>query len=675
MVDVDGCYFNKISNFYSAQGFENYNSIFSLTGSIELYNSIFNSNTMGIINLHPFYYSSRSLLGATYSQYYKNYNRYAYIENSTFINNVFDSENGYSSPGTGLLINDDYNTFNGFIKNCTFEKNIGRIVIANNIADSSFFENIGFGYSINSLVKAKSINNSFFKDNVNQHVYADGYVGEGIASADVIINSTFINNTAAFGGAVANTKLIRYSVFVNNTAKYKGNAVYSSSDDVDYSTNWWGDNQKPDSDDIFIFLGNLKLDDWIIMTFESVSMDVVKASLNTVRDDAGNFRQLDFSIPIRPVYFTISGGNITPDKTYLSKNEAYANISFDLSSEDFKAYAKIDNQLLDVDVRNTNTRILMNDVVVKGNNNKFDIDLVNINGHKISNQTLSVKIIGENNKTQIFDVLCDDGGHATFNIDFPVGKYDVVVSYFGNGYFEKCDATSKIEVLVSKTNVTSYNNTYYGKNNLFYGILKDENGEKLVNFTVLFKITDLNGETRTISTKTDYYGRAEVKLSLDAGEYDVCVEFEGNSWYGRSSSISHIIVKAVNSTIIAPNVTFYGEGNVYNITLKDVYGNIISGENILVILSAGNSSDKFILTTDENGVAKLTINYLPGEYNVKIDYVGDEIYGSASANSSITVEKVITVVSGFHHCKIPLNGIYTVVLSDMYGRRINNESI
>ena len=675
-VNVDNCSFEKISNFYSVAGMENYNALFTVTSSIEIYNSEFTNNTMGIITLHPYTYSGSGLLGASNSQY-SNQNRYAYIENSTFTNNLFTNMgNSYSTIGIGFDIADSYGTFYGYINKCTFKDNTGKIAKATSVNSSSFYNNHGLDYGGRALIEAELINNSVFISNLNRYTdYSQASYGEGIASAQTITYSTFINNEASFGGAVSNSKEVHYCVFVNNTALYSGNDIYSNSGDVDYSSNWWGDNKKPDDSKIFIFLGNLKLTDWVIMTFESYHENTVEASLDNLIDDDGNIKKIGKILPSRPVYFAIDLGNITPSFDYLKRNVAYANVSYDLNSSDFKVYATIDNQVLDLNLRNTNTMILIENVTVKGNDNKYYIDLINANGFKIANQTLTVQIINSNNESKVFTIKTDENGRGSFDIDYPTGKYEVLVNYYGNGYYEKSSALAKIEIVTSFTEVISYNYTYFGKNNVFYGILKDENGKNLVNYNLTFTIISANGEKRTVTSNTDYYGRSEIILNLAVGEYDIKVEYPGDSWYAYSSSYSHIIIKPVNSTITVPDVTLYGEGNLYNITLKDSYGTLIRGENIQVAISQANKTDNFILQTNENGIASLTVNYMPGTYNVKATYKGDDIYGSAEDSGKITVNKVLTIVSGFHHKIIPLNGLYTVVLSDMYGKRINNGTV
>ena len=661
--------FTGFTNFYNSRGFESYNCIFPITSSIEIYDSRFTDNKIGIVNLHPYTYSL--------SQYANNYTRYAYVENSVFENNQFTNVyNSYSTNGIAFNTYDDYGSFHGFINNCSFIGNDGIIAKADSVNGCTFILNTAEFYGGDALVKSEVIYNSVFLNNTNLYRDGpDGYTGEGIASADTILNSTFMYNKAAFGGAVSKTNKIHYCVFVNNTSLYGGNDIFSQSGDVDYSTNWWGDNQKPGSERIFKFLGTLTLNDWVIMSLEYTSSRQIRASFNKCIDINGNIHTLNQPIPQRPVYFSVDNGQITPEFTYLSNGEAYAFISIEQINNDFKVFAVVDNQKMEVNVRNSHTQIIISDASFKGKDNKYTISLININGFKISTQTLLVEVISDGGESQVFTIITDGEGNAFFNVDYPVGVYRVNVKYLGNGQFTKSNATATIEVVISPTFIISYNHTYYGKTNSFSAILNGENGAALSNFTLKFTISDSSGRESSITLTSDIYGMASTILSLDVGQYTVRCEFLGDGWYSPSYSISKITVKPVNTTITLPAVTLYGQSNQYNITLRDVFGGIVRGENIYLTISKGDISDKFTLKTNDDGVASITINYLPGTYTLEATFLGDDVYGSSKATAQIKIEKVLCVLSGFSHTTIPVNGTYTAVLSDMYGKRVGGEEI
>ena len=652
------------SKYYTNVIYKNYNYLFPIDGSIEIYNSIFRKNELGIIYMHPIVVLSASL------SEYSSYLSYAYVENSSFIENIFKFNSmNYYSDTYGFYISEDHGSFAGFINNSVFVNNYGPLGRFNSINSSVFVGNKL------AAIKSLEVNNSYFENNSNIIKEGNSYKGDGLVTADTVINSTFISNNAAYGGALYNAKEVHYSVFVNNSAYYEGNDIFSYSGDVDYSSNWWGDNQKPNSKKIYLFLGNLKLDNWIVMSLVNLSKDSIKVALDSLVDENGKVVKLNYVINQRPVFLSCLNAIIQPVNSTLSNNILYANITHADTSKDVNVFARIDNQILDLSLVDTSTMILMENSVFYGGNNRYGFNLINVNSYKISNQTLTVEILDSKNKTVTFDVISDDNGYCEFNFQYPVGLYTINVYYNGNGYFEASNNTAYVNVLSSPTYVVTQNKTYYGKNNNFNAILNDVNGYGIINRTIHFKIVNSKGEIKTVDAVTNEFGRADLLLSLDVGKYNIEASFNGDAWYLPSKSKSQITIRPVNSTIDVPDVVFYGTGNVYNITLKDEHGTLIRGENINVVITQGNLSDKFSLRTNNDGVAQLTINYFPGNYNIRATYAGDNIYGSAEGSAVITIEKVISIISGFHHVTIPINGVYDVVLSDMYGRFIPNETI
>ena len=652
--------FEGITKYYDNPIYREYNYMFTSSGLVEVHDSLFINNDMAIVNLHPM------ILTSSKGTQYAEYSRYAYFRNSSFINNNFKN---LEYPYNVFKMYDSYSSFYGFVDNCSFIDNIGLKMNLNRVNSSTFINNQNF------LVTSVEVLNSMFEKNSNFVRDGSSYVGNGILNSNRVINSTFMFNKAAYGGALYNPSVVHYSVFVNNTAQYEGNDIFSYSGNVDYSSNWWGDNQKPDSRKVYKFLGELTLNDWIMMTFENTSKYSVRASLDNIIDNNGKITPLNYSINQRTVYFSTEYGYISPSNISLENNIADAWLTYNQTENDFNIYARIDNQLLDLSIKNNSTRILMENTSFYGKNNKYNATLINVNGHSISNQTLIIEITNEMNESISFVRESDENGFVEFLFEYPIGKYVISIHYEGNGFYEKSNNSAIVNVLPATTNLKVLNYTFYGKNNNFYAILVDGANLGISNQTIYFNVTNSKGESRLFTSITDASGRADVILSLDTGVYSIVAKFNGDGWYAPSSSESEITILPINSTITVPNVTFYGLGNVYNITLKDSEGTLIKGESVKVVISKDALSDTFTLTTDDNGIAQITINYLPGTYNIKASYAGDFIYGSAEAEGIIVIEKVLTKISGFSHATIPLNGIYSIVLSDMYGRRLVNETV
>ena len=128
------------------------------------------------------------------------------------------------------------------------------------------------------------------------------------------------------------------------------------------------------------------------MSLDAITNTHIVVALNKLMDNNGNITDLNNSLSSRDVYFSSDYGIISPLNTALKDNKIDAYLIQNESSKDFNVYAKIDNQLLDLTLRNNNTQLVMGDVVFYGNNNNYEITLINVNGHRIFNQTLTVVI-------------------------------------------------------------------------------------------------------------------------------------------------------------------------------------------------------------------------------------------------------------------------------------------
>lgn len=649
-----------------------YISVFSNTTII---NSTFKDNVVGAFRIY-YHDVEHEFWNFDYNNYYQ---PSVFIYNSTFINNDWDSH----SNVMGLLItHDNWNQAIGLIDNCLFYNNLGDLVFATNITHSKFINNVATPYPEradyssssskrfpHAFITSKYIDNSYFYGNS----YLSRDYQEKIIDSEEVYYSTFINNQAAYGGALSNPKEVHYCVFINNSATYDADDIFVYKGDLNASSNWWGSNQNP-GNRVHVFIGTLTLDDWVIMDLNYDNGTVI-ASLDKLLDTNENIKKLNYTLPSRLAVFSSDVGNLNPNSTNLVGNFAYSKLLKN-TSFDFNVYATIDNQNLSLTVYNDSTGLLVRNATFYGKDNPFDITLININGHKISNQVLNIAVYKNNALYDTFTLTTDDKGSASFNIDYPIGEYKINVFYAGNGYFAKTNATANVKISSITTRLTSYNFTYYGKSNKFYAILQDRTGRYVLNQNLTLEVYDMKNKLiSTAIVKTGTGGRADLLLSLDVGEYKLKWTYEGNEWYSASSSTSIIKINPINTTIYLLNATFYGKGNDYELTFKDAYGTLIHDETITLTISKGNESKEFNVVVDDKGIGLININLGPGIYNVTASYLGDEIYGPSKASAILDIQPIRVTFDLKAHTIIPKNGVFTAVLMDMYGKKVVGESV
>ena len=602
-----------------------------------------------------------------------------YIYNSTF-SRIEPQYYGYNQ----IIIaasNSKYQPGWAYVENCIFSNNIGNLISADIITNCTFINNTRIRYPDSNgniyysenypkaVIYAKLINNSYFYNNS----FITKSYEDMVIHGDEVYYSTFIHNSAGFGGALSNSNEVHYCIFVNNTADYSGNDIFVYKGDLNCSSNWWGSNQKPNSTAITVFIGTLTLDDWVILTMDYKNHTIF-AYLDNVIDNNGNIHPLDHTLPSRKVNFSAEEGELNPNTSYLINNQASTKLTKS-TSQDFDVFAQVDNQITSLTVYNNSTQIVMKNLMIHGKDVLFNISLINVNGYRISNQDLSVLITHNNSVIDSFILTTNSNGDTSFNVDYPIGTYQVNVYYSGNGYFEKSNSSAIITVSSIKTVIKSYNQTYSGKNNKFYAILADTTERYLLNKNLILKIYDLKDNlVNTVETKTSQGGRADVLLSLDVGSYKMRWDYLGDEWYEKSYFESYVTINPIQTVIILPNSTIYGKGSDYEFNFKDNYGTLISDEIINLKISKGNESKEFAITT-KNGVGSITINLLPGTYDLQATYQGDIIYSSSQSSATLNVQPIFVTINHNSYQSIPLNGVFTVILKDMYGNKVSGENV
>ncbi|MBR0272320.1 MAG: Ig-like domain repeat protein [Methanobrevibacter sp.] len=308
---------------------------------------------------------------------------------------------------------------------------------------------------------------------------------------------------------------------------------------------------------------------------------------------------------------------------------------------------------------------------------KFNITLTDSNDDVLVNETVVFEISGVN-----YTRYTDENGIASLAINLSPGTYNITTYY--NGSISKTNAVSVLSTIEGKDlvkyfrNATQYEATVYDSqgelltnqnftfniNGVFYTRTSNENGvvrlninlspgEYIItvlnnvtgqkssnNITVLSKLVENNDLTKYYRNASQYSvkvlddvgnplagvnvtfningvfyqkttnsdGIATLNINLSPGDYIITAEYE-------NQRVSNNI--KVLPTLIGENLNMhYRDGSTFNATVLDDIGNPLGGVNVTFNIN-GVFYDR---QSDANGVSRLNINLMSGEYIITSSY-------------------------------------------------------
>ena len=260
--------------------------------------------------------------------------------------------------------------------------------------------------------------------------------------------------------------------------------------------------------------------------------------------------------------------------------------------------------------KNTITTLIMNDVVkyFRGSQ-KLTAKLVDAIGNPIANATVYFTING-----RVYAKITDENGMASMGIGLVPNEYKVSAVFNGTDDYDM--ATADATVLVKSTILGNDTTLYFLNGTSYVAKFLDSDGKALTNTTVKFNI---NGVFYT--RVTDENGMASLNIRLDPNSY-IITAYNPVTGEQRANEVT------VLPRIIAEDLSMkYLDGSSFNATLVDGQGKAVAGVNITF-----NVNGVFYhKTTDANGVARLNIRLMPG------DYIITSTYDKCWASNKITI--------------------------------------
>ena len=255
--------------------------------------------------------------------------------------------------------------------------------------------------------------------------------------------------------------------------------------------------------------------------------------------------------------------------------------------------------------KNTKTTLTMDNLVKYFNGpQKLMAKLVDGFGNPIANATVYFTINGK-----VYARITDENGTASIAIRLLPGEYKASALFNGTDDYDM--AAVNASVLVKNTILGNDTTLYFRNGTQYVAKFLDSNGKALANTDVKFNI---NGVFYT--RVTDENGIARLNIRLDPASY-IITAYNPVTGEQKANNIT------VLPRIIAKDLSMkYLDGSTFDAALVDGQGKAISGVNITF-----NINGVFYhRTTNADGVTKLNIRLMPGEYIITSMY--DECWAS-----------------------------------------------
>ena len=234
-----------------------------------------------------------------------------------------------------------------------------------------------------------------------------------------------------------------------------------------------------------------------------------------------------------------------------------------------------------------------------------------------------------NGKNYVVDVKY---GVASVAIsDLAKGSYNVSVKYSGDGKYLTSENTTHFDVVkASEYNVTiiiDVDDIVVGEDAVI-GVSVPGIVSGVVNVTV-------NGRSYNVAIVD---GKGVLIISnLAAGNYNVNVKYGGDDKYLPSSNSANFTVSKVSSSVIVSvKDIVVGEDAVIGVSVPGIVSGVV---NVTV-----NGRSYNVAIVDGKGVLIIS-NLAAGDYDVNVNYVGDNKYVASSNSTKFTISKLASSVA------------------------------
>ena len=285
--------------------------------------------------------------------------------------------------------------------------------------------------------------------------------------------------------------------------------------------------------------------------------------------------------------------------------------------------------------------------------------------HTVSNQNVSVEVGGST-----YTSTTDSNGIAKFSINLATaGNYTAKYIFDKNGGYLASSTSNTITVYDGKEAVLTPSGDVVFKDSAFSVLVKDIDGNLVINKNVYFIINGVN-YTRV----TDENGLASITIRLDPKVYNISYTLYDTD-YKKTTGSTMVSVITTNTTVISGDNIEVGKGAGQKFNVSLTAGGVpLVNKNVIISVNGVN----YTRTTNNNGIASLTIGLDAGTYYITYSFEGDSTLSPSSGSAYCIVKDRKTstfTVSGNTVFSQSSSESFKVLLSDSDGNPIANENV
>ncbi|MBR0271295.1 MAG: Ig-like domain repeat protein [Methanobrevibacter sp.] len=253
------------------------------------------------------------------------------------------------------------------------------------------------------------------------------------------------------------------------------------------------------------------------------------------------------------------------------------------------------------------------------------------------NYGIAGEVIKLNADNNTYSALTDENGVAKFYPGLAQGNHSLKFTHDATSVYGASQAISNVENYNGTRAIINADDDIIFINDKYSVSLYDENSTPFKNQSIFLKVGQ-----NIYSAVTDDVGVATFNVTSGEGKYEAIVFYNGTGYKFTRKIVSLFIVDDTKTSIVpyTSSVT-EGRGEKFNVYLSS---NSIKLPNKEVIISVNGRN--YTKTTNEDGIASLTINLSPNSYDMKFYFLGDDFFKASSNSSLLTVvPRIYTQIS------------------------------